>query len=67
MDNANGAGASNFGWGRLVLWILGALLALAGLGLAVGGLRLVSLGGSWYYLIAGSALLVAGMLIATEN
>jgi quinoprotein glucose dehydrogenase len=40
------------------------VLGLFGLALLIGGFRLVSLGGSWYYLIAGAALGVAGILIA---
>lgn len=43
---------------------LGALIALVGLALAIGGGYLIMLGGSWYYLPAGLALLVAGGLIA---
>ncbi len=42
--------------------ILGIVLLLMGVGLLVGGIRLVSLGGSWYYLIAGVVLIAAGML-----
>lgn len=42
--------------------VFGVLLGLSGIGLAVGGARLVSLGGSWYYALAGLALLVAGVL-----
>lgn len=42
--------------------IFGVVLALVGLALLIGGLRLVSLGGSWYYLLAGAATLVAGVL-----
>ena len=47
------------------LWprIFGAVLALVGLVLLVGGIRLMSLGGSWYYLLAGAATLVAGILL----
>ncbi|MFT4268706.1 MAG: membrane-bound PQQ-dependent dehydrogenase, glucose/quinate/shikimate family [Xenophilus sp.] len=41
------------------LWAL--LVALMGLGLAVGGARLLALGGSFYYLIAGLALLWAAL------
>jgi quinate dehydrogenase (quinone) len=62
MDDTTDAGRSGYGWGRLIIGILGALLALAGLGLAAGGLKLASLGGSWYYLITGLVLLVTGIL-----
>src|SRR5690606_33703892 len=44
--------------------IYGVILALVGLALLVGGIRLASLGGSWYYLLAGAATLVAGALLA---
>lgn len=44
--------------------IYGVILALVGLALLVGGVRLASLGGSWYYLLAGAATLVAGALLA---
>jgi quinate dehydrogenase (quinone) len=33
---------------RVWLWILGAVLAVAGLAFLVGGAKLISLGGSWY-------------------
>jgi quinate dehydrogenase (quinone) len=50
---------------RSPLWvrIFGVVLALMGLALLVGGIRLASLGGSWYYLIAGAATLVSGVLL----
>lgn len=44
--------------------IYGAVLALVGLVLLIGGIRLMSLGGSWYYLLAGAATLVSGVLLA---
>lgn len=40
--------------------ILGGIVAFAGLYLAVGGLYLILLGGSFYYLIAGLALIASG-------
>ena len=43
--------------------VFGVVLALIGLALLVGGIRLVSLDGSWYYLIAGAATLIAGLLL----
>jgi quinate dehydrogenase (quinone) len=33
---------------RIWLWILGAVLAVAGLAFLIGGAKLISLGGSWY-------------------
>lgn len=50
------------GWGRKCL---GAVLGVIGVILIVGGLQLVMLGGSWYYLLAGLALLASGGLIFT--
>lgn len=52
---------------RPLVWLmilLGALVALAGLGLAGGGVMLIARGGSWYYLLMGLALLVSGIQIA---
>lgn len=43
---------------------LGVVIALLGLALAAGGVRLVSLGGSWYFLIGGLAMALSGLLIA---
>ncbi|MBP7565249.1 MAG: membrane-bound PQQ-dependent dehydrogenase, glucose/quinate/shikimate family [Burkholderiaceae bacterium] len=50
--------------GRWPLVVLGVILALVGLALAVGGARLMSLGGSWYYLIAGALLVSSGVQFA---
>lgn len=43
--------------------IIAALLALAGLGLAAGGFWLAGLGGSWYYLLIGLALLANAWML----
>ena len=43
--------------------VLGAAIGIIGLVLAIGGAWLVSLGGSWYYLIAGAAMIAAGVLL----
>jgi quinate dehydrogenase (quinone) len=48
---------------RLWLVLLGAVIALAGLFFAIGGGKLVSLGGSWYFLLAGIGLVISGVLI----
>lgn len=48
------------------VWIvraLGALIALIGVTLTVGGGWLIAVGGSWYYLLAGLALVAAGVLL----
>lgn len=47
-----------------ISWVirgLGIVLALLGLGLAGGGLKLVTLGGSWFYLVAGLAMIAVGV------
>ena len=44
--------------------ILGARIGLIGLVLAVGGVWLLVEGGSAYYLVAGVAMIVAGVLLA---
>lgn len=50
---------------RVPVWprVLGVVLALVGLALLIGGIQLVTLGGSWYYLIAGVASVVSGVLL----
>ena len=53
--------------GRLLLSGLGVLIALIGLGLAGGGGYLVSLGGSWFFLLMGLAMLVSGVMIARRR
>ena len=47
----------------LVLIVTGVLNILMGLALAVGGVWLIALGGSWYYAIAAVALLLTGFLL----
>lgn len=49
--------------GRILLWILGALFVLGGLWPFLGGLYLISLGGSWFYAIAGLAVMGTGLLM----
>ncbi|WP_101676246.1 membrane-bound PQQ-dependent dehydrogenase, glucose/quinate/shikimate family [Alloalcanivorax mobilis] len=46
-----------------LLWLVGALVALIGVLMAAGGGYLAFLGGSWYYLIAGVAMVVSGLLL----
>ena len=48
---------------RLGLWLLGGFLALVGVVLGAGGIKLLMLGGSFYYVLAGVACLAAGVLI----
>ena len=50
---------------RLVIWLSGIVIGLMGLAIAGAGVWLASLGGSWYYALAGlGILLTAGLLIA---
>lgn len=52
------------GWG---LPLVGILIVIIGLPLALGGAQLAWLGGSWYYVIAGLAIVVAGILFVRRN
>lgn len=47
---------------RIALTVFGMFLGLSGLALAAGGIELITLGGSWYYLLAGLGLILAGAL-----
>jgi len=47
--------------------ILGGVIALIGIMLALGGAKLIAVGGSWYYLFAGLALIVAGLAVAQRK
>jgi quinoprotein glucose dehydrogenase len=46
---------------------VGALLVVLGLLIGAGGVWLITLGGSWYYLPAGIALLVSGVLLLRRH
>lgn len=46
---------------------LGAVLILCGLAAAGGGTWLAALGGSWYYLVAGAAMVATGVLLAIRR
>ncbi|MUZ75563.1 membrane-bound PQQ-dependent dehydrogenase, glucose/quinate/shikimate family [Agrobacterium vitis] len=48
---------------KLWLILLGVVLVLAGLFLAIGGYRLITLGGSWYFIITGIAVVLSGLLV----
>ena len=47
--------------------ILGGVIALIGIILALGGAKLIGVGGSWYYLFGGLALIVAGLAVAQRK
>ncbi len=47
--------------------ISGVLVLILGLALAVGGVWLVLLGGSWYYLLAAIGMILAGALLAARR
>ncbi|MGI2036072.1 membrane-bound PQQ-dependent dehydrogenase, glucose/quinate/shikimate family [Rhizobium panacihumi] len=53
--------------GEWAVALLGFLFLLIGLVLAAGGLYLISLGGSWYYLPAGLGLVASGILLIGAN
>jgi quinoprotein glucose dehydrogenase len=48
---------------NLVLWMTGALILLMGVGLGFGGIWLLTLGGSWYYVIAALGFLLTGFFL----
>lgn len=62
MNNSGAAAGSKW-----LLAGLGVLIALIGLGLAGGGGYLIALGGSWYFLLMGLAMLVSGLMIARRK
>tara|TARA_R100001143_G_scaffold48665_2_gene43534 strand:- start:138 stop:608 length:471 start_codon:yes stop_codon:yes gene_type:complete len=52
---------------RWALYIFAALLVLIGVLMSAGGVWLIILGGSWYYLLAGVALIVSGVLMGLQR
>ncbi|MBS0454055.1 MAG: membrane-bound PQQ-dependent dehydrogenase, glucose/quinate/shikimate family [Proteobacteria bacterium] len=56
--------AAGLGW---ALVLFGVILLLCGAALALGGAKLISLGGSWYYLPAGVGLVLAGVQYARRR
>ncbi len=46
---------------------LGAVIALVGVVLTLGGVQLIAVGGSWYYFFAGLALVFAGLALAQRK
>ncbi|WP_312155716.1 PQQ-binding-like beta-propeller repeat protein, partial [Pseudomonas sp.] len=61
-ETPRASGASTF-----IMVGLGVVIALLGLLLAAGGVKLAGLGGSWYFLIGGLAMAIAGILIARRK
>jgi len=55
------------GFAYWALKVFAVIVALFGLALAVGGVWLITLGGSWYYLIAGAGMLVSGVLLFMQR
>lgn len=53
--------------GKWPALLLGLLLAVAGVALTIGGAKLLSLGGSAYYLIAGVSIFIVGVLLAMRK
>ncbi len=48
-------------WGNLTVWLVVAILFIVGLSLAAGGVALVALGGSVYYVVTGLAVIVSAI------
>ena len=55
------------GFAYWALKVFAAIVALFGLALAAGGVWLIILGGSWYYLIAGAGMLISGWLMFVQR
>ncbi|WP_336852896.1 glucose/quinate/shikimate family membrane-bound PQQ-dependent dehydrogenase [Pseudescherichia vulneris] len=56
-------GSTPHGIGRILKWLLAGLLIIIGLAIGIPGIKLVSLGGSAYFLIMGIAMLISALLI----
>ncbi|WP_312670194.1 glucose/quinate/shikimate family membrane-bound PQQ-dependent dehydrogenase [Pseudescherichia sp.] len=56
-------GSTPRGIGRILKWLLAGLLIIIGLAIGIPGIKLVSLGGSAYFLVMGVAMLVSALLI----
>lgn len=52
---------------RIAQWIFSAFLVLVGGYLAVRGVELIQLGGSWYYALAGVGLVAVAVLLVLRN
>ena len=56
-------GSTPRGIGRILKWLLAGLLIIIGLAIGIPGIKLLSLGGSAYFLVMGVAMLVSALLI----
>lgn len=63
----NGSGSTPGQKSRWPLVLVGLIFAVNGVPLAVNGTSLMALGGSWYYTIAGTALVASGVLFALRR
>ena len=55
--------SSSYSQTRPVLWVTGSLFLLIGIALAVGGVWLAALGGSWYYIAAAIGFVLTAILL----
>jgi len=55
------------GFGQWAVFLLGLFFVLFGLPLIVGGVKLIAVGGSWYYLPAGLAFVASGALLVLRR
>ncbi len=60
-------GSTPHGIGRILKWLLAGLLIIIGLAIGIPGIKLVSLGGSAYFLIMGVAMLISALLIVKNR
>ncbi|WP_312226729.1 glucose/quinate/shikimate family membrane-bound PQQ-dependent dehydrogenase [Pseudescherichia sp.] len=51
------------GIGRILKWLLAGLMIIIGLAIGIPGIKLVSLGGSAYFLVMGVVMLISALLI----
>jgi Glucose dehydrogenase len=56
-------GSAPRGVPRILQWLLAGLMAIVGLAVGGLGLKLATVGGSWYFLIVGIVMVVAAVLI----
>lgn len=66
-QHAHDSKNQHLSFGQYYSVCIGALNALIGLVLGVGGVWLITLGGSWYYAIAAVGILLSGLLLIKRN